>query len=163
MSTLRVTIAVLGATLLLTGFAHANDNDRDTFQAKLTGDQEVPPVMTDTTGRFKIQFNRHLTEAEFTLRIDDGVRVTQAHLHCGPAGVNGPVVVFLAGFHAPGWDVDGKWVSNTTVTGANIVNTACGATLAELAQNMREGNVYVNAHSVHHPGGVVRGQLKADD
>lgn len=159
MSWPRTMIAALGASLVLTGLAQA----KDTFVAKLTGDQEVPPVATDTTGRLQIQFNKDATAAEFTLRISDGVRITQAHLHCAPAGANGPVVVFLAGFHAPGWDVDGKWVSNTTVTDANIVNPACGATLAELLQAIRAGNVYVNAHSVANPGGEVRGQLEADD
>lgn len=152
------TIIALSASLVLTGPAQA----KDTFIAKLTGDQEVPPVVTDTTGRLQIQFNKGATEAEFTLRVSDGVRVTQAHLHCAAAGVNGPIVVFLAGFHAPGWDVDGKWVSNTTVTDANIVNPACGTTLAELLQSIRSGNVYVNVHSVAHPAGVVRGQLEAE-
>ncbi len=154
-----VTIAALVATLMLTGFAHA----KDTFKTKLGGDQEVPSVDTETTGKFKIQFNKQHTEAEYTLTVKDGVRVTQAHLHCAPAGVNGPIVVFLAGFHAPGWDVDGKWISNATVTDANIVNAACGTTLSELVQAMKSGNVYLNVHSVAFPGGVIRGQIEADD
>jgi V8-like Glu-specific endopeptidase len=129
------------------------------FQARLSGDNEVPPVATDTTGRFKILVSEDQADGEYTLRVDSGVRVTQAHFHCGPAGVNGPVIVFLAGFHATGWDVDGKWVSNATVTDANVVNTACGATLAEIFAQARAGNVYVNVHSVAHPGGVARGQL----
>jgi len=66
--------------------------------------------------------------------------VTQAHLHCARAGVNGPVVVFLAGFHDKGWNVDGKWVSNASLTIANIINTTCGATVSELAAAMRAGN-----------------------
>jgi hypothetical protein len=155
----KATIAALGASLVLTGLAQA----KDTFIAKMTGDQEVPPVTTDTTGRFEIQFNKNAMAAEFTLRLSDGVRVTQAHLHCGQAGANGPVVVFLAGFHGQGWDVDGKWVSNATVTDENIVDTTCGATLAALLEFIRAGNVYVNAHSRANPGGEVRGQLEADE
>jgi len=83
------------------------------FQAVLTGDQEVPAVETNTTGRFKILVNQDATAGGYTLSVASGVRITQAHFHCGPAGVNGPVIVFLAGFRAEGWDVDGKWVSNT--------------------------------------------------
>ena len=134
-----------------------------TFKARMSGDQEVPPVTDQgTSGKFEIQFNRDYTEGEYKLVINSGVRVTQAHLHCGPAGVNGPIIIFLAGFHDSGWDIDGQWVTNATVTNANIVNTSCGGTLAEIAQNAAQGNVYVNAHSVAKPGGVTRGQLQGN-
>ena len=58
----------------------------ETFKATLSGDQEVPPVVTDTTGRFKLQLNQAETEAEITLTVNDGVRIRQAHLHCAPVG-----------------------------------------------------------------------------
>jgi hypothetical protein len=133
------------------------------FKARLSGDNEVPPVVSDTAGRFEILVDKAATAGQYTLRVDSGVRVTQSHFHCGPAGVNGPVIVFLAGFRPEGWDVDGKWVSNATVTDANVVNTACGATLAAIFEQARNGNVYVNVHSVAHPGGVARGQLEPSD
>ena len=73
--------------------------------------------------------------------------------------MNGPIVVFLAGLHAASLDIDGKWVSNATITNTSIINTLCGATVSALAQSIRNGNTYVNVHSVAHPGGVIRGQL----
>jgi hypothetical protein len=133
------------------------------FKARLTGDQEVPPVATETTGRFEILVNDARTAGEYTLRIESGMRVTQAHFHCGAARANGPVIVFLAGNHPNGWNVDGKWVSNATITDANVVNPACGATLNEIFENARLGGVYVNAHSVSNPAGIVRGQLLPAD
>jgi hypothetical protein len=153
----RVFAIVVGLLSLLafTGIAAA-----DEFIARLRGDNEVPPVVTNTTGRALIKFNPLETAAEFVLSVNDGVRLTQAHIHCGPAGVNGPVVVFLAGLISQGLDVDGRWISNATFTAANIINTSCGSTLAELAQSMRDGNMYANAHSVANPGGEVRGQLR---
>lgn len=151
-----VAIGIAFGALAFTPIAGADE----VFQARLTGDQEVPPVATDTTGRFEILVNKAQTAGEYTLRVESGVRVTQSHFHCGQAGVNGPVIVFLAGFHASGWDVDGKWVSNATITDANVVNTSCGSTLAAIFENARNGNVYVNVHSVAHPPGVVRGQLE---
>ena len=152
-----IAIGVLGL-LATTGVAAAEE----TFRARLTGDQEVPPVVTDTTGSFTAHLNKGQTSAEYTLRVNSGVRVTQAHFHCGAAGVNGPVVVFLAGFRPEGWDVDGKWVSNATITDANVIltTTPCGATLAQIFESARVGNVYVNVHSVANPPGVVRGQLE---
>jgi hypothetical protein len=146
-------VAMLGASSIA--------DAQEVFRARLSGDNQVPAVATNSGGRFQIVVNNGATAGEYTLRVDSGVRITQAHFHCGAAGVNGPVIVFLAGFHAAGWDVDGQWVSNATITDANVVNTACGATLADIFQQARTGNVYVNVHSVAHPGGVVRGQLQA--
>jgi len=153
-----VAVGVLFAGL---GFIAIADAD-ELFQARLTGDQEVPAVAADTTGRFEILVNKDATAGEYTLRVNSGVRVTQSHFHCGPAGVNGPVIVFLAGFRGEGWDVDGKWVSNATITDANVIltTTPCGATLSQILAAARNGNVYVNVHSVAHPGGVARGQLE---
>jgi hypothetical protein len=68
--------------------------------------------------------------------------------------------VFLAGLHAAGLNVDGKWVSNASFTDTSIVNTLCGDTVAVLAESMRNGNVYVNVHNLAHPGGVIRGQVE---
>ncbi len=151
-------VMVLGAVLTGAGAAHAGD----IFGARLTGAEEVPPVDTATTGRVIIEFNDAETQAEFQLTVRSGVRVQQAHIHCGDVGVNGPIVVFLAGFHAPGWEVDGEWVSNTTFTESNIVktDTPCGATLAALAQAVRDGKTYANVHTVANPGGEIRGQLR---
>ena len=144
-------VAILGASSVA--------NAEQVFRARLSGENEVPPVTTNTAGRFENLVNRAATAAQYTLRVDSGVRVTQSHFHCGAAGANGPVILFLAGFRAEGWDVDGQWVSNATITDANILNTACGATLAEIFQQARLGNVYVNVHSVASPGGLTRGQL----
>jgi len=150
---------VVAAFVVASIAAAANARADELFQARLSGDNEVPAVATDTTGHAEVLVSKGRTSAEYMLRVENGVRVTQSHFHCGPAGVNGPVIVFLAGFHAPGWDVDGKWVDNATVTDANIVNPACGTTLAAIFEQARAGNVYVNVHSVAHPGGEARGQL----
>ncbi len=153
------TVSVLFSVLVYSGMVNADE----LFKATLTGDQEVPPVTTDTTGKALFRLNKAETEIEIQLHVNDGVRITQSHIHCAPAGVNGPVVVFLAGLHAAGLDVDGKWVSNATIKDTSIVNTACGATVSALAAQMRNGNTYANVHSVAHPGGVVRGQIEPAD
>ena len=132
------------------------------FRAELRGDQEVPPVDTDTSGKFRIRFSDDFSSATVRFDIEDGVRITQAHLHCGDEGVNGPVVVFIAGFHDRGWDIDGRWIDGVTVTDENIVNTSCGTTLRDIAQAIEDGRIYVNAHSVAHPSGEIRGQLDED-
>ncbi len=166
-SLLALSTLVLGSTALF-AFAphddggHHGDRDGRRFRAELRGENEVPPVDTDTRGKLRITFADDYRSATIRFDIEDGVRITQAHFHCGTEGVNGPVVIFLAGFHDRGWDIDGRWLDNVTITDQNIVNTACGTSLRDIAEAMREGRIYVNAHSVAIPSGVVRGQMRED-
>jgi hypothetical protein len=49
----------------------------------------APPVVgTETRGWLELHESRDDASAEYTLRIGDGVRITQAHPHCGGEGVN---------------------------------------------------------------------------
>ena len=175
LTTLGVLMAVLTvaalATVVLPGFAGsvtARDNDDGLkFEARLRGSEEVttPPggVNTQTRGKANFEFNDARTKLDFELEVEDGVRVTQAHIHCAAAGANGPVIIFLGGLHDRGWDVDGDWIGDATATDANITNTACGSTLSEIAGAMAEGRTYANVHTIANPGGEVRGQIHADD
>jgi hypothetical protein len=144
--------------------ATAPDQGRDglRFRADLGGDNEVPPVDTDTEGRIRIDFEPDFSSATLRLDLRNGRRITQAHFHCAEEGVNGPVVIFIAGFHDRGWDVHGRFLDNVTITDQNIVNPACGATLRDIADAMRAGRIYANVHSVANPSGVVRGQMRED-
>jgi hypothetical protein len=174
MKILHASVAL--AAVMLAGAAIKADDDHDgdhnrrqEFKARLSGDNEVPPVETDSFGRVEIVFNKDETKAEYHLTVRKGVRVTQSHIHCAPDGVNGPVVVFLAGLHARGWDVDGSWIENATITDDNVMPPPAGSpcpqaitNLRELAQAIRDGNTYANVHTIAHPGGEIRGQLRRD-
>jgi CHRD domain len=156
MSLCKLAISSLTAILTLAAGTASAD---ELFKATLSGGQEVPPVATDTAGMAFFRLDGAGTSLEFQLQVTEGVDVTQSHIHCAPAGENGPIVVFLAGLHAAGLDVDGKWIDNATINDSAIVNTACGATVAELAESMRSGNTYVNVHSLAFPAGEARGQI----
>ena len=141
------------------------------FEADLIGADEVPPFVTETRGAFKIKFNEDFTAARFKLRVLKGEAITQAHLHCAPEGVNGPVVVFLSGNVPGGFAVHGV-LADFTMTNENIaaVNANCTASigrtianLADLAHAASNGLIYANVHSVAHPGGEIRGQLVDND
>lgn len=108
---------------------------------KLTGAQEVPPVTTTATGsaNIKVAADGAVSGGVTTA----GVVSTMAHIHIGPAGQNGPVIVPL------------------TKTGDNSYVVPAGAKLtpAQLAAyNM--GSLYVNVHSNANKGGEIRAQLK---
>lgn len=140
-----------------------------TAGARLSGDQEVPPNDSEADGRFEIQFNCDFTAARYELKVEAD-RVLQAHLHCGSAGENGPVVVFLFGLFPGGIDVDGD-LAEFTITQANLdaVNSDCMnavgyqiETLEDLAAAIIVGDVYANVHTVTFTGGEIRGQLEPD-
>jgi hypothetical protein len=64
MITRIVAIGSLAALLAAASTATADD----TFRARLSREQEVPPVTDQgTTGKFEIQFNRDFTEGDYSL------------------------------------------------------------------------------------------------
>jgi len=160
-------LAAFSAWLFLfvfAGTAGATNKSGEKFRADLTGDAEVPvPVVTDTSGDFRLTYDDFDGTATYRIRLNDGLRVFMAHIHCAPAGQNGPIVVWLAG--NPGgdlaWEVDGKWIDNASFTDADVNSgTGCGDNLAELIETLRNGGAYVNVHTRANPGGEVRGQIR---
>ena len=73
-------------------------------------------------------------------------RVTAAHIHIAPAGVNGDVFVDLEPLSA---DVTGNKAENCVITSA--------ADAAAIVANA--SGYYVNVHTASFPGGAIRGQL----
>ena len=134
------------------------------FEADLDGDQEVPAVVTDTTGEAEVEFDDALTQVEFELEVENGKKVTQSHIHLGECGENGPVVAFLfksANF-PDGIDVDGD-LAEDTLTASDLIGPLAGKQISDLAQEIQSGNAYVNVHTEANPPGEVRGQLSGDE
>jgi hypothetical protein len=174
MKQLATIVSILGVFLAASGVAYGDDGL--VFVANLSGAQEVtgeppflapqPGVSTDTTGRFRIRFNAALTEADFRLTVDGGVGIIVAHLHCAPAGANGPPMVFLFGPAAP-VDIDGllsegELTNDSFEAGVDCTPT-CGKTvnnIASLQAAILDGCIYANVHSVVNTGGEVRGQVR---
>jgi hypothetical protein len=157
-------IALLaGAPLLAAQVASAKPEN---FVASLSGDQEVPPLETRARGQAKLQLDASGTELSFRLLVSNLDGVTQAHIHCGAAGVNGPVVIFLFGLQPGGVDVNGV-LSSGGITSADVIprpdSAACPGGVADLDDvlaKMREGEAYVNVHTLAFPGGEIRGEIR---
>ena len=134
------------------------------FVAPLSGDEEVPPVDTPATGFASFQLNDN-HELDFTLIVANIEQVTQAHIHCGAAGVNGPVVAFLFEPDMAGVTVNGM-LSEGTLTAADVLprpnSPECPGGVADfdhLIAQMRSGYIYVNVPTLNHFGGEIRGQI----
>lgn len=154
-------LVVVPALLAAPGQAAGPEN----FRAHLSGAEEVPPVDTKATGQSTFQLDTDATELRYRVTVANIEDVTQAHIHCGATGVNGPVVAFLFGPDADGTSPNGI-LAQGTLTDADVIpladSAACPggvANFAEMVDKIRSGNAYVNVHTQQWPGGEIRGQL----
>jgi hypothetical protein len=162
----------------------------------LSGDQEVftpatpggpTPADSNAQGQAIFKIATDSLSFDYKLIASNIENITQAHIHCGPAGSNGPIIVWLypsptatgalpggAGRH------DGVLAEDTIVSGAlNHVRTASSSaacpggvsSFADVLAKIRANNTYVNVHTSDgvnpantgpgdFPGGEVRGQLQ---
>jgi hypothetical protein len=133
------------------------------FSARLDGSQEVPPANTDGRGNAFFQVSDDGTAITFVVEIRRIENVTMAHIHLGPAGANGPVVVWLRPSAPPPQLIPGPYngiYAQGTFTAANLVGPLAGQPLSALIAHMQAGNTYVNVHTSQYPGGEIRGQIR---
>lgn len=128
------------------------------FNACLKGRNEVPPVRTISTGNAVFKLNRAGNKLFFKLAVNNITNVTQAHIHLGRRGQNGPVVAFLFGPSKFGISVR-NGVIRGVLTRSDLVGPLKGKTIRDLARLMKCGNTYVNVHTIQHPNGEIRGQI----
>ncbi|MEO8540495.1 MAG: CHRD domain-containing protein [bacterium] len=145
----------LGLTMILASAATTSAQTAPSATIKpitLNGGEENPPVTANTTG----SFNGTLTDGklEFDLSaVGDGL--TQAHIHMGAKGTNGPVVAFLFG---PSDPPVGALHPTGTITVANLVGPLKD-NWKGFTDALAKGDLYANVHSTANPGGVVRAQI----
>jgi hypothetical protein len=147
-SRLAVFAAGLVAALAVAGVAAADDGGRP-FSTVLTGAAEAPgPGDPNAIGQTGLTLNQGQNEVCFDISwADVDGEVFAGHIHIGPAGVAGPVVVTLFTGSFAGTDAVSGCVENVE---ANLIK----------AIRHDPAAYYVNVHSrPDFPGGAVRGQL----
>jgi CHRD domain len=141
------------------------------FVAHLTGAEEVPERDCPGQGQAVFQLSADVLELSYRLTASNINNVVAAHIHVGPLGVNGPVVLFLFGSPPvpPGGGRQNGVLGQGTATAADLVGPLTGQPLSALVANMRSGNTYTNVHTNDgvapantgcgdFPGGEIRGQ-----
>jgi len=113
----------------------------------LSGDQEVPAVMTAASGLAATTVDRDTGTVTLHLNAMGAADATASHIHVGSAGQNGAVLIALAQDMA---DV-GHW----SVSGAQLDSMGLA--------NYKGGQLYVNLHTPANPGGEIRGQVVPPD
>jgi hypothetical protein len=133
------------------------------FRTHLTGNEEVPPVDTRAQGQAIFQLSKDGTELSFKLIVANIQNVTQAHIHLGAFGVNGPVVVWLYPAGPPAQLIPGRFqgvLAEGVITEATtLFGPLAGQSLSDLLDAIRAGNTYVNVHTSQFPPGEIRGQI----
>ncbi len=132
-------------------------NENGNHNIKLTGDQEVPSVMTKAKGVGIFKFNSDNSALDFQINVSNIKNIRFSHIHIGKTGVNGPVVVTLRGDKASG-SVNGVYARDI-VMNEDLTGLMLGGDLMILREAIRTGNAYVNIHTDDFPGGELRGQF----
>lgn len=176
MRSLRLVMCLLIGQFAIVGMTFAEPPAARNFVAHLSGDQEVfvgdpSPSDSGATGQAIFKLSKDGTELSFRLIVANIENVVQAHIHMGPPGVNGAVVVFLFGLVPSGGGRVHGVLAIGTVTKNDLVGPLVGQDLSVLVQAMRSGGTYVNVHTNDgidppnqgpgdFPGGEVRGQIQ---
>jgi len=141
------------------------------YATGLFGAQEVPPVTSAASGDFAAIFDSTVPDSfnfDLSINVPVGVEITQAHIHVGDVGVNGPIIFFLCtnlgnapeGTIVEGCtNVDGLISVSGTLTAAELQAAGGITVFNEAIAAIQSGGTYVNAHSVANPGGEIRGQI----
>jgi CHRD domain len=96
----------------------------------------------------------------FQLNITNLQGITNAQIHSGKQGENGPPLVQLYHSDTPTVIINDKLFSGTLYTDqGTFVGTMIDKQLFDLEMAMRDGETYVNVHTQQNPNGEVRGQI----
>jgi hypothetical protein len=138
--------------------------DPTNFHTHATGAEEVPVRDTRAQGQLKMQLSADGETLHYRLIVANIENVTQAHLHRAPAGVNGPVVLWLYPGGPPAALIPGRSqgvLAEGEVTADDLVGQLAGQPLGTLIDEIMAGRIYVNVHTSQFPPGEVRGQVEA--
>lgn len=156
MTTIPKFVAVTAAAVLLTAASASAQEIRMT--ATLSPGEETPALLSGAVGAAEVLVDVANRELSVTVRVFNlPTASTAGHIHVGPRGVAGPIVLDFP--NVPGRAND--FVLTFRLSAAALrPNPALGINNMEDAiQSIVGGNAYVNIHSTTNPGGEIRGQL----
>jgi hypothetical protein len=145
------------------GPALADDDDEVSalaFGSVMIGLGEVPPVASTGRGAATYLITGNGATLYYTLEVlDVSSPITAAHIHLGPRGQNGDVVVNLCGADsAPACASEGV-IATGTITAGSLVGPLAGHPLSDLLAAMTMWNTYTNVHTANFPSGEIRGRV----
>ncbi len=180
------TIIVLAATLLMGAFVlapvlttaqstSAMSSWPDSAVVLLTPSQEpnltTPiPASENPMGVAVLQMNNSSNQICYQVWVTGISNVTEAHIHMGAAGQEGPVVAWLfpsnttaqanASFNST--NLPGNFtglLAKGNITSSDLVGPLKNQSLSSLMSAIASNQTYVNVHTTQNPGGEIRAQI----
>jgi hypothetical protein len=148
-----VLLTVMAITLVWTNDSYSAG--KPSFVAKLTGNQESPPVKTKAHATAFFYVSKDKDRCAIKIMADDIKDVTKAHLHLAPKGKNGDPVAELS---TKSGKISGN-LGEGTIKAADLQGPLAGKTIGDLMEKIKAGEVYVNVHTDQHKDGEMRGQV----
>lgn len=142
-----------------------NNNDDDgnssnvEYSTVLSGDQEVPPVITQAAGIADFSPSNDGESIEYTITADNINGATAGHIHFGIESQNGEVVVTLFKFDSPQNEVS----ESGTINADDLSGPLEGMQISDLVDAFNDGNTYANIHTEQNPDGEIRGQIISEE
>lgn len=129
-------------TIFVAGAATAQADGGKKINVALEGEQQTAAGDPDGSGTANLRINPGQNRVCYSISVRDIDPATLAHIHEGPAGGNGPVVVDFA-------------------PPTNGTSSGCATVTRELALEIIKApqDYYVNIHNPEFPAGALRGQL----
>ncbi len=134
----------------------------------------VVGLVTGAYGEAQVTLSRDRSTLHYRLKVSPtATPIFMAHIHLGPQGRNGPVILWLFGdassnplpFTLPRDDGPFSGEISGMLTASNLIpQPSLGLnTFEDVIANLMRGNAYVNVHTQAHPPGEVRGQLEGHE
>lgn len=161
-----ISLSLLALATVISANAQSATNGVESvqFHALLSTSHEVSPLVgTDASGEATIEFILSRTNGQITSALIDfhvnwraglSEELRAAHIHRGPAGENGPVVINTGLAPLP------AAASGTIFRQASVTDPEGISVIEDILANPR--GFYFNVHSVSNPSGLIRGQLRPD-
>jgi len=131
------------------------------FEANLSGFNQIPIVNSPAIGNVKFRIDDDSTRIFYSFTIENATNILSAGgatVNCGVEGINGSIIMFLAGEMQGGYN--NSYELSAERNFFDIINTSCGDNVKELINALNTEKLYVNVRSAAHPTGEIRGQIK---
>lgn len=158
----RKTLELLGGLTTAWGTASAQeDAERGSslFAAMLLGENQVPPVETDAAGLAVFDLDADNGELDYRVYMANIDGVTESHIHKGPPNFNGNAVCYLLEPQDDPVSVTGR-LATGTVRESDLFGVLGREGFGSFVAELHDENLYVNIHTVEHPAGEIRGQIR---
>ena len=155
--TTLILAAIMSISISVIFTNQINAQQQNGYVATLNGKNEVPshPDVT-ATGISGFIVNSGNSKVWYQIEAEGLNGVTQAHIHSGKVGENGPVVATL--FKGNKATVNGALVQGS-ITADKLEGPLKGKSISDLIDLFDQASAYVNVHTETFPDGEIRGQI----